>query len=98
MSLTAAETVEFRSLQVNASDNELVSVDEALEQLSQLDATAADLIKLRYFVGMTMAETAEALDMPLRTAERRWSFARAWLRRAIEQSGELDPNNEGHGA
>jgi DNA-directed RNA polymerase specialized sigma24 family protein len=45
--------------------------------------TAASLVKLRYFAGMTMEEAAAALGIPLRTAERLWTYARAWLRRKI---------------
>ena len=50
-----------------------------------MDAAAAELVKLRYFVGMEMAEAAESLGMPLRTAERLWTFSRAWLRDAIRR-------------
>ncbi len=67
-----------------ASD-ELLAVDEALNLLAATDREAADLVKLRYFVGMTMDEAATALGIPLRTAERLWSYARAWLRRHISQ-------------
>jgi RNA polymerase sigma factor (TIGR02999 family) len=64
---------------------ELLAIHEALDELAKQDPSAADLVKLRYFVGMTMAEAASALDMPLRSAERLWNFARAWLRRRIGQ-------------
>jgi RNA polymerase sigma factor (TIGR02999 family) len=66
--------------------DELLAVDEALDLLAAEDATAANLVKLRYMVGMTMDEAATALGMSLRTAERTWTFARAWLRRSIESS------------
>ena len=56
---------------------------EALDRLAAEEAVAADLVKLRYFVGMSMPEAAEALGMPLRSAERLWTFARAWLRNAL---------------
>ncbi|MBI4664577.1 MAG: sigma-70 family RNA polymerase sigma factor [Verrucomicrobia bacterium] len=68
--------------QDSASD-ELIAVHESLDRLAQDDASAADLVKLRYFVGMTMPEAAVALAIPLRTAERLWAYARAWLRREI---------------
>jgi RNA polymerase sigma factor (TIGR02999 family) len=66
--------------------DELLAVDEALDLLSVEDATAADLVKLRYFVGMTMDEAATAMGISLRTAERVWTFARAWLRRKMESA------------
>src|SRR4030095_15679237 len=62
---------------------ELLAVDEALEALSKEDPTAANLVKLRYFAGMTMTEAALTLGMPLRSTEALWTYARAWLRRQI---------------
>ncbi len=67
----------------SGASEELLRVHELLDQLAAHDAPAADLVKLRYFAGLTMAEAAEALDVPLRTAERLWSYARAWLRREM---------------
>jgi RNA polymerase sigma factor (TIGR02999 family) len=75
-------------LVANPPEDELLAVDEALDLLSAEDATAADLVKLRYMVGMTMDEAATALGLSLRTAERTWTFARAWLRRKIESAGK----------
>jgi RNA polymerase sigma factor (TIGR02999 family) len=69
--------------------DELLAVDEALDLLAREDPTSAELVKLRYFVGMNMAEAAVALDLPLRTAERMWTFARAWLRTAIGGKADL---------
>jgi RNA polymerase sigma factor (TIGR02999 family) len=66
---------------------EMLAVHEALDRLALQDAQAADLVKLRYFVGMTMTEAAAALGVPQRTAERLWTFARAWLRREMKRSG-----------
>ncbi|MBM3883215.1 MAG: sigma-70 family RNA polymerase sigma factor [Verrucomicrobia bacterium] len=66
--------------------DEMLAIDEALDQLAAEDATAADLVKLRYFVGMTMDEAAAALGLPLRSAERLWTYARAWLRRRLQTS------------
>lgn len=69
-------------------DGQLLAVHEALDALAAEDASLADLVKLRYFAGMTMAETAEALGIPLRTAERDWKYAKAWLRRKINDARE----------
>jgi RNA polymerase sigma factor (TIGR02999 family) len=62
---------------------EVLAVDEALAGLAAADPQAAELVKLRYFGGLTLPEAAEALGLTCRTAERLWSFARAWLRRAL---------------
>jgi RNA polymerase sigma factor (TIGR02999 family) len=66
-----------------APSEELLAVDEALDALAKAHPTAADLVKLRYFVGMTMEEAAEALGLPVRSAGRLWAYARAWLRRRM---------------
>jgi len=60
-------------------DDELLAVNEALARLAQADLAKAELVKLRYFVGMTIEETAAALDISEPTAKRRWALAKAWL-------------------
>jgi DNA-directed RNA polymerase specialized sigma24 family protein len=62
-----------------------------LNLLGREDPISAELVKLRYFVGMNMAEAAAALNLPLRTAERNWTFARAWLKRTIETEATAQP-------
>jgi len=69
-----------------APPDELLAVHEALDKLAQEDAAAAELVKLRYFVGMTMEEAAEAMGVAKRTAEGFWTYARAWLRREIRRA------------
>jgi len=63
---------------------DLLALDDALSQLSQMDPELARLVELRYFGGMTVEETAEAMNISPATVKRHWSVARAWLRRAIE--------------
>ena len=63
---------------------ELLAVDEALAGLAARDPRAAELVKLRYFVGLSVGDAANALGLSTRSAERLWTFARAWLRRSIE--------------
>ena len=70
-------------LLVEHPDEELLAIDEVLEQFAQTDPQAADLVKLRFFAGMTTKEAAAALGIPERTAYRTWSFARAWLYRRL---------------
>jgi DNA-directed RNA polymerase specialized sigma24 family protein len=68
-----------------SSDDELVAVHEALDALAQRDPVSAELVKLRYFIGLSMSEAAEALGLPLRSAERLWTFAKAWLRKEMSR-------------
>jgi RNA polymerase sigma factor (TIGR02999 family) len=63
-----------------APDDQLLAVSEALEKFALTDARKAELVKLRYFVGMTFEEAAEALGIAVPTAKQWWSYARAWLR------------------
>jgi RNA polymerase sigma factor (TIGR02999 family) len=63
---------------------DLVALDEALVELSATDKTAAELVHLRYFAGLSIPDAAEALDISPRTAARLWAYARAWLRQKIE--------------
>jgi RNA polymerase sigma factor (TIGR02999 family) len=64
--------------------DEVLAVDEALAALAAADPQAAELVKLRYFVGLSVPEAAQVLNVSTRSAERLWAYARAWLRRAIE--------------
>jgi RNA polymerase sigma factor (TIGR02999 family) len=65
-------------------DDSLVALDEALERLAKEDPQSAELVKLRYFAGLTIPQTAEILGVSPRKANFIWSFARAWLRREME--------------
>jgi RNA polymerase sigma factor (TIGR02999 family) len=59
--------------------DELLALDEALERLAAVDTSAAEVVKLSFFVGLTHEQVARELEVSLSTVERRWSFARAWL-------------------
>ncbi len=54
-------------------------MDEALDRLAAEEAQVAEVVKLRYFVGLTIEQAAEVLAISVRTANRHWSYARAWL-------------------
>ena len=64
-------------------DDELLAVHEALDQLAAHDPRKADLVKLRYFAGLSIDETADILGISAPTAKRDWAYARAWLFHAI---------------
>lgn len=72
-------------LALAAPPAEILAVHEALDALTMEDAVAADVVKLRYFVGLTIPEIAEALGISPRSADRHWLFAKAWLKGAIRQ-------------
>ncbi len=62
---------------------EVLALDRALRKLDALDSEQARLVELRYFSGLTLQEVADALDLSLATAKRRWTVARAWLYRRL---------------
>ena len=70
-----------------ADDDSLLRVNDALEKLSALDPRKAELVKLRYFVGLNFEETAAALGIAVPTAKQWWSYARAWL--SVELAGSV---------
>jgi RNA polymerase sigma factor (TIGR02999 family) len=64
----------------SAQTEEILAVDEALERLARLDPQQARVVEMRYFAGMTVAETARELGLSERTVKRDWTMAAAWLR------------------
>jgi RNA polymerase sigma factor (TIGR02999 family) len=73
------EVLPEAQLAASKISDDLIALDEALTQLAATDATAAELVKLRYFAGLTLAQAAEALGISARTADRTWVYARSWL-------------------
>ena len=73
-----------------ADDDQLLAVNEALEKFAALDPRKAELVKLRYFVGMSFDEAATALGIAVPTAKQWWAYARAWL--TVELRGGGKPN------
>jgi len=76
---------ELASLQENSLSDDLLSLHEALVKLEQRDKLKASLVKLRYFAGLTIQQTAEILDISPATTKRYWAYARAWLLWKIRQ-------------
>ena len=64
---------------------DVLALDEALERLTLMDPAKVRLVELRYFAGLSVAETAEALGVSASTVDREWSVARRWLRRELER-------------
>ena len=63
---------------------EIMALEEAIVRFEQIEPRAAEIIKLRFFAGLTVEETAEATGLSVRTVNREWKYARAWLYRALE--------------
>jgi RNA polymerase sigma factor (TIGR02999 family) len=78
------EELEESTLVLERPTDEILAVDEALTKLAGMDPLAANLVKLRYFVGMSLPEAAEALGISPRTADRLWAYARSRLRLELE--------------
>ena len=64
---------------------DILVLDEALARLSEADETAAEVVKLKYFAGLSLTQIAQLLGLSPRTADRRWSYARAWLHQALKE-------------
>ena len=69
----------------DASDDDLLALDEALERLAKENPPCAQLVKLRFFAGLTLGEAAASLGLARRTADRTWAYARAWLFEALSK-------------
>jgi len=84
------DRVDLSELSIQAPEirEDLIALDQALEKLRGVDSTAFELIQLRYFGGLSSAQAAGLLNISARTADRVWTFARAWLRREIQNSGD----------
>jgi RNA polymerase sigma factor (TIGR02999 family) len=80
-----AEKVELDGLEIamEMPDEQLIELHEALERFAQMDPKKADLVKLKFFAGLTLEEAAEVLGISTPTAKRYWAYARAWLFREM---------------
>lgn len=88
------EELDESRIATRAPSDEMLAVNDALAELATEDPLAAEVVQLRYFVGMTVPEIASALELAPRTVDRHWAFARAWLKRRIRpglQAGRPPP-------
>lgn len=86
-----AEHMEFEGLQIAspAEDEQLLALNDALDRFAAMDAPKAELVKLRYFVGLTTEQAAAVMNISEPTAKRWWAYAKAWLYREC-QAGPRD--------
>jgi DNA-directed RNA polymerase specialized sigma24 family protein len=82
--------VSFEEMELTIDDppDDLLALDEALDELARKHPDKAELVKLRYFGGLTMGQAAEALRISPRTAGRDWAYARAWLYERITSTAK----------
>ena len=93
--LIAADDVDVADELVRA--DELIALDEALACLAAHEPQAADVVKLRYFAGLTADQAAESLGISLRTANRHWAYAKAWLYQQLNESRAADNADQADG-
>jgi RNA polymerase sigma factor (TIGR02999 family) len=86
----ALERVDLDEIEVALPlpEDELLALSDALDRLAKVDQRSAEVVKLRFFTGLSHEEVAEELDVSLRTVERLWRFARAWLFREVKKTAD----------
>lgn len=78
-----------------APDEQLLDLNDALEKFARVDARKAELVKLRYFIGMSFEDASAALGIAVPTAKQWWAYARAWLRVEVAKAGQATPRPQG---
>lgn len=77
--------MEISGVSVGTPSEEAMEIHEVLDQFAEVDPESAELVKLRFFAGLSQRQCADILGISKRTADKRWAFARAWLYRAIRE-------------
>jgi RNA polymerase sigma factor (TIGR02999 family) len=87
------ERLPLEEVEIGASTPavDLLAVNDALEKFERIDKAAADLVKLRYYAGLTLPQAAEALGISSSTADRQWAYARAWLHAELKENDVDSP-------
>ncbi len=86
-----AEELHESRIELRSPPEEILAVHEALDELAQSEPTTAQIVKWKYFVGMSFKEIAEVMEISISSVERHWAYARTWLRGAIRsQDPSLD--------
>ena len=84
------ERIDLEKVEIatDANDDTLLLLNESLDKLAKEEPEAAEIVKLRFFAGLTLEEAGQLLGFTARTAKRRWAFARAWLYDAMKNAVE----------
>jgi RNA polymerase sigma factor (TIGR02999 family) len=83
--------VDLNRLAVATDDDRLIALDEALAKFSQIEPVKSELVRLRYFAGLSIKEAAELLGIATATADRYWAYARAWLQQEMATAADGRP-------
>ena len=83
--LHRADSAEIDSASAELNDDSVEAVGDALDHFATIDPEKAELVRLRYYVGLTLEETSSTLGISVATAKRHWAFARAWLAREMKR-------------
>lgn len=86
----APEVVNVVELAREEDPDQILAVDEAIQELTEVDPTLGKVVCLRFFAGLSVEQTAEAMEISPRTVARHWNFARAWLARSLKQKFDQD--------
>jgi RNA polymerase sigma factor (sigma-70 family) len=78
--------MDVAEVSIGAPSDEVLEIHEVLDQFAEVDPDSAELVKLRFFAGLTQKQAAEILGLSKHAAEESWTFARAWLSRAIREN------------
>ncbi|MGD9689107.1 MAG: ECF-type sigma factor [Phycisphaerales bacterium] len=84
------DVADLARIESSGESDGVLAFDEAFRRLEEHDAEVAAVVRLRFFSGLTVAETSEALGISERTVNNRWSYARAWIARAVEAGGTTE--------
>ena len=77
------------ALATSGADEDLLALDEALTRLAATEPQVAELVKLRYFAGLTIPQAAAQLQISPRTADAWWAYAKAWFKAALQEPGDI---------
>jgi RNA polymerase sigma factor (TIGR02999 family) len=76
--------------EVSGKPVDLLALDEAIAQLEQHDSRSCEVVKLRFFAGLTIPQAADALGVSVSTAENDWAYARSWLKRRLQDTSDTE--------
>ena len=82
------DVTSLADLTSSEKSDEILALEEAVCRLEAENPEAAQIVRLRFYAGLTVDQTAAAMDLPPRTVDRRWAFARAWLHQQLSEQGE----------
>ena len=83
---------DLAEIEAEAPSIDMLALDLALSRLEQVDPQKADVVKLRYFAGLTIEQTAKALELSEPTVKRHWSYSRVWLKREMSELDSKKPS------